>query len=128
MKTLSPVIAELLKAEIHRNEQSGDFDKRFRNLGLTEQLSRLNELRNLNALQPEVQGGHHLGYVREYIQRKCVNGERVTWGSHDVLQFRNQMTVHEMEYLATQIAIHTLHEVFKHFTTEVCALPETIGD
>lgn len=49
-------------------------------------------------------GMRHLGIVREFIQHKAINGDRVEWGSDDPLQLQN-VTVLDMETLATQIAL-----------------------
>ena len=47
--------------------------------------------------------GKHLGIVRAWMQRKCINGERVTWGSQEMLVFSGGVTVWEMEHLAQSI-------------------------
>lgn len=46
-------------------------------------------------------GGEHVGYAREWMQRKAMNGSDVTWGSHPHLEFRGgPPTVHDIEELA----------------------------
>lgn len=55
-------------------------------------------------------GGEWLGWVRDYIKCKCVNGEDVTWGSEDHLKFRNQMTVREFEHIAATIASKAVNQ------------------
>lgn len=47
-------------------------------------------------------GGEWLGAARSWIQRKAVNGERVTWGSNDVLEM--SVTVSQIEDLAADVA------------------------
>lgn len=54
-------------------------------------------------------GGDWLGHIHDWIQRRCRNGERVTWGSEDVLTMPT-MTVRDMEYLAAGIAEDAIAE------------------
>ena len=49
-----------------------------------------------------LEGGSHLGAVRNWIQRKFPNGEYVIWGSQDQLGNTN-ITVRAMEQLAQDI-------------------------
>jgi hypothetical protein len=53
-------------------------------------------------------GGEWLGKVREWIQRNCVNGDSVTWGSNDILQ--HVFTVRDLEELAAEVAFAALQE------------------
>lgn len=49
-----------------------------------------------------IKSGKHLGAVRRWIKWNVKNGERVTWGSCDVLE--HQFTVADLEEIAQQIA------------------------
>jgi len=49
-----------------------------------------------------VQSGAHLGAIHRWMQRKFNNGDRVTWGSFDILG-GSGLTVYEMEELAQEI-------------------------
>jgi len=55
-------------------------------------------------------GGEWLGAVREFIQCKAINGETVTWGSQDRVDFRGSLTVQELEHLASRIAANAVNE------------------
>lgn len=57
-------------------------------------------------------GGEWLGVAHNWIQRKCSNGERVTWGSQDWLTLPS-MTVWDMEHLAATIAAAAIAEARK---------------
>ena len=57
-----------------------------------------------------VQGGTWLGSVRDWIQRKAINGETVSWNSNDQLTFRDGITVADLELLAAVIAADALNE------------------
>lgn len=54
-------------------------------------------------------GGKHLAVVRSWIQRKALNGDRVTWGSNEILNM--DVTPRKLEDLALEIAKATLSEV-----------------
>jgi hypothetical protein len=41
--------------------------------------------------------------MRDFIQRRATNGERVTWGSNDYVNFAS-VTVADLELLASRIA------------------------
>ena len=56
----------------------------------------------------------HLGTVRKWIQVNCFDGDRVEWGSQDILRFRHPVTVIELETLAEQIAEDIKKESEKH--------------
>lgn len=47
-------------------------------------------------------GGSWLAKARSWIQRHCRNGERVTWGSNDILQ--HEFTVYDVEDIALEVA------------------------
>ena len=47
-------------------------------------------------------GGKWLAAARAWLQRHCLNGERVTWGSQDVL--RPQLQVIDIEEIAGEAA------------------------
>jgi len=48
------------------------------------------------------QGGEWLGAARSWLQWHCINGDRVTWGSNDVLI--PHFTVEKIEDLAGDVA------------------------
>lgn len=54
-------------------------------------------------------GGTWLGFIREFIQSRFLNGDSVTWGSNDVLRTPRSFTVAEMETLAADVT----HVAFK---------------
>jgi hypothetical protein len=56
-----------------------------------------------------VKSGKHLACVRSWIQRKFINGERVTWGSNDVCGVSG-LTVLDLEGLAQDIRDAVLKE------------------
>lgn len=58
-------------------------------------------------------GGKWLGNVRNWMQRKAHNGENVTWGSNEYLKLK-ELTVSDMEQLATQIAASAIKESMDH--------------
>lgn len=53
-------------------------------------------------------GGVHFRAVREWLQWNTKNGDRVTWGSHDVIH--PQLTVKEVEEMACHIASAVINE------------------
>lgn len=55
-------------------------------------------------------GGDWLGCAREWIQRKTMNGEHVTWGSNDILKIRSYLTVQDIELFAAEIAASAINE------------------
>lgn len=67
---------------------------------------------NQAALELRNKGGTWLGTVREWMQRKFSNGERVTWGSRDILEGKI-MTVSDYEELAQQIAAAAIRDVIR---------------
>ena len=75
---------------------------------LRDELKYFQFMRSATQIDASKSGGNHFGIVRDYIQRKCVNGESVTWGSRDVLNFRNPITVSDLEQLACSIAAGSL--------------------
>lgn len=50
-----------------------------------------------------VKSGEHLRVVRSWMQRKALNGDRVTWSSDEFLTLR-PLTVLDLEQLAQEIA------------------------
>lgn len=48
--------------------------------------------------------GAHLGAVRNWIQWEAYNGDAVTWGSHEVLNIKQNVTPKLLEDLAQDIA------------------------
>lgn len=54
------------------------------------------------------EGGRWLGAAREWVQRKKLNGERVTWGSADVLE--PPMTMRQVEDVAAEAAAGALRD------------------
>jgi hypothetical protein len=54
------------------------------------------------------EGGNWLGDARSWVQRKKHNGERVTWGSGDVLH--PPMTIREVEEVASEAAAGALRD------------------
>lgn len=55
-------------------------------------------------------GGEWLGIVREFIKSKAANGETVIWGSGDILNFRRELSVKQLELLAANIAASAVNE------------------
>lgn len=55
-------------------------------------------------------GGAWLGFMHDRIKWDASNGESVTWGSHDVLNMRMQMTPAYFEDLAANIAAAAINE------------------
>lgn len=53
-------------------------------------------------------GGKWLGAARSWLQSNTNNGDRVTWGSHDLIE--PQLTVKELEDLAAHIAAAVINE------------------
>lgn len=51
-----------------------------------------------------------LGIMRTFIQNHAINGDRVIWGSHDVV--RISPTVKELEDLALEIALAELRTLY----------------
>jgi hypothetical protein len=54
------------------------------------------------------QGGEWLGAARRWLQWNTHNGDRVTWGSEEVLH--PPLTVRQVEELAAHVAAATLNE------------------
>jgi hypothetical protein len=54
------------------------------------------------------QGGEWLGAARSWMQRQARNGERVTWGSDDVLE--TSLSVRDVEELAADVAAAAMRE------------------
>lgn len=57
--------------------------------------------------------GPHLGVVRRWIQRKAVNGDRVTWGSQEQLHFHRMLTPNDMDCLSQAIADAVLRDALR---------------
>ena len=53
-------------------------------------------------------GGGYLRTIREWIQRKFINGERVTWGSQD--QLRGSLNVLDLERAALDVAVCAIYD------------------
>jgi hypothetical protein len=88
-------------------DDTQDFEEKFRRM-------RAVDLKSVRATINDpvcngVGGGQWLGYTREFIQRKCVNGETVTWGSNEFLKFRG-LTVIELEHFAAAVAANAVNE------------------
>ena len=66
----------------------------------------------------DIKSGAHLGVVRKFIQRKCVNGDRVMWGSTESV---GELTVADLELLAQDIRNAVVKEIDQKF-----ALPHTV--
>ncbi len=65
-------------------------------------LELLEKLRELEGAEKvAIRGGADLGAVRRWIKWNCVNGDQVTWGSHQDL---GRVTVLQLEELAQRIA------------------------
>jgi hypothetical protein len=54
-------------------------------------------------------GGPWLGAARSWVQWNCYNGERVTWGSNDVLE--PPITIRQVEELAARVVDAAIPEV-----------------
>lgn len=74
---------------------------------IDEQLSLLQNGTSAMALYQT--GGEHYGAVRNWIQRKAVNGERVTWGSNDEVRLSYKLTVCLLEDLSCTIAAASIN-------------------
>lgn len=55
-------------------------------------------------------GGRWLGVMREFLQCKAINGDHLSWGSNDWVQFRS-ITVSDVEHLAARITYAALTEL-----------------
>jgi len=53
-------------------------------------------------------GGKWLGAARSWLQSNTNNGDRVTWGSHDILE--PHLTVRQMEDFAAHVAAAAINE------------------
>jgi hypothetical protein len=62
-------------------------------------------------------GGEWLAIIREWIQRKAINGEHVTWGSSEWLRF-NSVSMADMENLASRIAASAINEYVERISRE----------
>ena len=63
-------------------------------------------------------GGTYLRHARQWIQENTFNGDRVTWGSQEFLNFKTGITVHDLEMFAAEIAAHAqnaLLDQIKHY-------------
>ena len=54
-------------------------------------------------------GGAWLGAARSWLQSNTMNGDRVTWGSNDIIQ--PHLTVKEIEDLAAHVAAAAINEM-----------------
>jgi hypothetical protein len=61
-----------------------------------------------NPLDLKRQGGRWLGEARGWLQWNTRNGDRVTWGSDDVIQ--PPLTVRDIEDLAAHVAAAAIEE------------------
>lgn len=61
-------------------------------------------------------GGLWIGAARNWIQWKCRNGSRVTWGSNDELDKR--MTVRDVEDLALEVAAAAIEQYRDHLRSK----------
>jgi hypothetical protein len=55
-------------------------------------------------------GGKWLSEARRFIQWNCLNGEKVIWGSQDLLNFKTGITVRQFEELAARIANKAINQ------------------
>ena len=63
------------------------------------------------------QGGEWLNEAREWLQSNALNGDSLTWGSDEVIQFKNPITVKEFELFCAGVA----------FLAEIRGLDDAIG-
>jgi hypothetical protein len=70
-------------------------------------------------------GGAHLGEVRAWMQRRFRNGSTVQWSSREHLT-GTDLTPHELENLALDIAAAAVEDVWKIFSTEF-GLSDALG-
>ena len=56
-------------------------------------------------------GGAHLRVVREWMQRKAVNGDTCTQGSDEILRLRYNVTPKLLEELAADIAVAVAKDI-----------------
>jgi hypothetical protein len=54
-------------------------------------------------------GGKWLGAARSWLQSNTMNGDRVTWGSRDIIE--PHLTVNDIEDLAAHIAAAAINEI-----------------
>jgi len=67
-------------------------------------------MRRKNIIEFQNAGGSWLGSVRNWIQCSCLNGERVTWGSNDILKLNRNWTVKVLEEIALRVAFVVYNE------------------
>jgi hypothetical protein len=85
--------------------------------------------RSLDARAYVAHGGNWLGRARDWIQRKKRNGDRVTWGSNEVLE--PAMVEREVEEVAAEVAEACYRDlVFNHrgWSTWYAMLPAEIRE
>ena len=75
---------------------------------IDEQISLLQN--GTSAVALSQRGGEHYGSVRNWIQCKAVNGDRVTWGSNDPVQLSYNLTVKLLEDLSCRIAAAAVND------------------
>jgi hypothetical protein len=64
-------------------------------------------------------GGEWLAAARIWMQWNCLNGSRVTWGSHETLQTKfGCITVQQIEDLAATVAAAAIQEYEKKKSRE----------
>lgn len=63
-------------------------------------------------------GGRWLGCAREWMQRKFINGEHVTWGSYDRLKAKGELTVNDIEHLASLIAAEAVRDFINNIEVQ----------
>lgn len=123
LKKLSPLFAKAVIKELKAQESVSPktVDSMWDASRLREAIEELQKLRAATERDLADTGGEHLGIMRDFIQRKCLDGERVTWGSHDFVHFRGGVTVSDLEHLACRIAAGVLRDCFSAFTPELIA-------
>lgn len=53
---------------------------------------------------PAKKYGAHIGAIHSWIQWNAFNGDRVTWGSDEVLNLKRALTVRDLENIAQMVA------------------------
>lgn len=64
-----------------------------------------------------IEGGAHLGVVRNWLKWHAKNGETVTWGSDETLEMK-RLTPRDMEQLAQDIADAVKDEISERIQNE----------
>jgi len=101
-----------LQKGIEKYKDDPEFIKEGLELEKAEQLARAKK--RILPCELYKKGGKWLGAARTWLQWNTKNGDRVTWGSNDVIE--PHLTVKQIEDLAAHVAaaaINEINEIFK---------------